>query len=45
MALCPIEEGPACVLNPNNAQGQETPVGNQRGERRRASSLERRGQR
>ena len=40
-----IEEGPVCVLNSNNAQGQETPVGNQRGERRSASSPGRRGQR
>ena len=26
-ALCPIEEGPLCVRNSNNARGQETPVG------------------
>ena len=26
-------EGPVCVLNSNNAQGQQTPAGNQRGER------------
>ena len=43
-AVCPIEEGPVCVLNSNNARGQETPVRNQRGERQRASSPERRGQ-
>ena len=43
-ALGPIEEGPVRVLNSNNAQGQETPVGNQRGERRSASSPKRRGQ-
>ena len=42
--LGPIEEGPVCVLNSNNAQGQETPVGNRRGEQRSASSPERRGQ-
>ena len=40
-----IEEGSVCVLNSNNARGQETPAGNQRGERRRASSPKRRGQR
>ena len=44
-ALGPIEEGPVCVLNSNNAQGQEIPVGNQRSERRSASSPERRSQR
>ena len=43
--MCPIEEGPVCVLNSNNAQGQEKPAGNQRGERRSASSPERHGQR
>ena len=38
--------GRTCLCsNSNNAQGQETPVGNQRGERRNASSPERRGQR
>ena len=40
-----MEKGPVCVLISNNAQGQETPVGNQRGERRSVSSPERRGQR
>ena len=27
--MCPIEEGPVCVLNSNNARDQETPVGNE----------------
>ena len=40
----PVEEGPVCVLNSTIARGPEVPVGNQGGDRRRASSLERRGQ-